>query len=236
MTSIAAIRYFSRDYLLSFRYFAPLTVYLFIVVFVYGVVPNPIMPSYSFTSTALFVVSAWIGLGYIDLEHDSQQIITGLRFKSLTSYYGIKLVPLAALSLLLSVPSVVYPAWGGKFAGVPNEQELWTSLVCHAGLAAMGCAAGVLFTRKWFPKWYMAWGGLVLFVVISLAGSSVVQSVPSSLRFIEWVLPPLFRTMEMLNRYEGSTSYEKIMGMTMPYVYTLLLVLIFIAGMSRKKM
>jgi len=236
MTAIAAIRYFSRDYLLSFRYFAPLTVYLFAVVFVYGVVPNPIMPSFSFTVTVLFVVSAWIGFGYIDLEHESQQMITRLRFKSFASYYGLKLVPLAALSVVLSVISVVYPTWGDKFTGMPNAQELWTALVCHVGLAGMGSAAGILFTRKWFPKWYIAWGGVVIFVVISLAGSSIVNGAPSSLRFIEWLLPPLFRTMEMLNRYEELTSYEKIMGMAMPYVYSLVLVMIFIAGMSRKRM
>lgn len=236
MTALAAIRYFSRDYLLSYRYFAPLTVYLFIVVFVYGVVPNPVMPSYSFTSTALFVVSAWIGLGYIDLEHESQQIITGLRFRRLTSYYGLKLVPLAGLSVLLSVPTVVYPAWGGKFDAVPSAEELWISLICHVGLAVLGGAAGALFTRRWVAQWYMAWGGLVLFVVIALAGSSLVESIPPMLGLIEWLLPPLFRTMEMMNQYEQSTSFDKMIGATMPYMYTILLVLIYIAGMSRKKM
>jgi hypothetical protein len=236
MIAIAAIRYFTRDYLLSFRYFAPLTVYLFAVAFVYGVVPNPIMPSFSFTSTVLFMVSAWLALGYIDLEPESQQIITSLRLRGMAAYYGLKIVPLAVLAIVLSVLTVVYPTFGGKFVRTPNAEELWTAMACHVGLAEMGCAAGILFTRKWFPKWYTAWGGLVLFIVVSLAGSRIIDSVPPAIGILEWVLPPLFRTMEMLNEYESATASERFLGMAMPCVYALALMILYIIGMSRKKM
>lgn len=100
MTAFAAIRYFCKDYMLSYRFFAPLTIFAFTVTFIYGVVPNPIMPSYSFTASALFVIAGWIGIGYIDLEHDSQQMITVLRMRSFRYYYAMKLaVPLMFVGL-----------------------------------------------------------------------------------------------------------------------------------------
>lgn len=236
MSALAAIRYFGKDYMLSYRYFAPLTIFVFIVTFVYGVVPNPIMPSYSFTSAALFVIAAWIGIGYIDLEHDSQQMITLLRMRSLHLYYGTKLAVPLMLVALLAVLTVLYPAWTDKFVRAPNAQEVGIAIACHTGLAWLGVCGGALFTRKWFPKWYAAWGGLAIFIVVSLAGPGILNALPEALQIIKWLLPPVHLVMDLLNRYEGLAYADKAVAIVMPYIYSLLLLFFFMFGMARRKM
>jgi len=232
---MAAIRYFFRDYLLSYRYFAPLTLYALCIALVYGVTPNPIMSSYSFTSTVLFAISAWLALGYVDVEHETQQMITSLHIGNVRNYYGYKIIPLMALTVVISVLATGYPALTGKFVRSPDAAEVEIAIACHIGLAWLGLAAGFLFTRKWFPKWYTALGGLTGFVAVSFAAAGIVRSVPAGFRWIEWLLPPMFRTMEMLNAYETAGTWQIAAGIALPFVYATLLFAVFVIGMIRKK-
>lgn len=232
---IAAIRYFSKDYLLSYRYFAPLLVYLFALAFVYSVMPNPVMPSYSFTTSMLFIIAAWLAFGYIDLEHETQQMITSLHLPGLRSYYICKTVPLLILNVFLSIIYVVYPIVFDKFDRSPETGEVMISFLCHVAVSLMGMCGGFLFTKKYFPKWYTALGGLLGFIVISFASKGIIHAVAPALRFIEWLLPPLYRTMDMLNNFDSSKTVDIILAVVMPIVYAILLYGLFFMGMIRRR-
>lgn len=232
---IAVVRYFAKDYLLSYRYFAPLLAFGFALFFIYSVVPNPVMPSYSLTSTLLFIISAWIAFGYIDLEHEIQQMITSLHMGKLSTYYFYKTVPIGILIVVLSIINTIYPIVFNKFDRLPTPEEIVISVLSHLGLSLLGMSAGFIFTKKLFPKWYTALGGLLGFIAVSLASQGIINSISPAFSFIEWLLPPVFRTMGMLNNYDISTRGNITLGILMPVVYTVLLIGVFITGMVRKR-
>jgi ABC-type xylose transport system permease subunit len=231
----AAIRYFGKDYLLSYRYFAPLLAYGFSLSFIYSVIPNPVMPSYSFTSTVLFIITAWLALGYIDTEHETQQVITSLHMHNLHTYYICKVIPIGILIVLLSLVDIIYPILFNKFDRSPTLEEMIVAFLCHLTVSLLGMSAGFLCTRRIFPKWYSALGGLIAFIVISLAVQGIIHSLPPVIQFVEWLLPPLYRTMDLLNNYDSTTYLDIVLGILMPLLYALVLLVLFITIMVRKR-
>lgn len=232
---IAAVRYFGKDYLLSYRYFAPLLVYGLTLYLAYGVVPNPVMPSYSFTATMQFIISAWLAFGYIDLEHETQQMITSLHMRNLSTYYLCKTIPIGVFTGFLSIVATLYPILFNKFDRFPTKEEIMISFLCHLVLSLLGISAGFLFTKKFFPKWYTALGGLLGFIIISIGSQGIIKSLAPAFRFVEWLLPPLYRTMVMLNNYEDSTAWSIVLGILMPFIYGLLLLGLFLTKMIRRR-
>lgn len=232
---IAAFRYFGKDYLLSYRYFAPLLVYLFSLVFIYSVVPNPVMPSYSFTSSLLFAVSAWLAFGYVDLEHETQQMLTSIHMRSLKNYYFYKMIPIVILIVVLSFIDVIYPIVFDKFNRTPTLSEMVIALLCHIVLSLLGMSAGFLFTKKFFPKWYVALGGLFVFIAISFAGQGITQLLSPSLQFLAWLLPPMFRTMDMLNHYDEFMAIRVAVAIVLPFIYSLIVLGLFLIGTIRRR-
>ncbi|GMK37054.1 hypothetical protein PCCS19_01070 [Paenibacillus sp. CCS19] len=63
-------------FLSSYRYFAPITFYLIIIVWIYSVVPNPVMGSYSATAVLLYLFASWLGLNFFFSEPQIQQTLT----------------------------------------------------------------------------------------------------------------------------------------------------------------
>ncbi|WP_239619168.1 hypothetical protein [Cohnella mopanensis] len=230
----ATMAYSLQYYLRSYRYVAPLLIFSLTLFFIYSIVPNPVMPSYSLTSTFLFVVSAWLAFGYIDVEDGTQQQITVMHTGSLSKYYYGKLLVIVIIVNILSIICVLYPILFNKFDRQPSLSEWVIALLSHSILSILGIALSILFTNKWVQKLSYAILGIFLAIALSLAGAGIENSSPHSIKALSWLIPPVFRTMDMLNNYEETAYSGVVVSLISPLVYSGLLFWLFLIKMKRK--
>lgn len=195
----AAMGYMLRYYWRSYRFVAPLVLYVGTVFFVYSIVPNPVLSSYGFTSTVLCLVSAWLTFTYIDVEDAAQQIVTALHLGGTGKYYAAKLLLLAFIGATLSIGATAYPILFRKFAEEPTVEQSAIGLLSHVLLSVLGIAIGAMFTSKFVRKLNVAILGLLLALALATAGQGLANALPDKLSFVAWLIPPLFRVMEKLN-------------------------------------
>ncbi|QMV41580.1 hypothetical protein [Cohnella cholangitidis] len=224
-----SLRYYTRSY----RYVAPLLIFGLSLYFIYSVVPNPVMPSYSFTATLLFVVSAWLSFSYIDVEDETQQQITVMHIGNLSKYYISKLLVMVIIVSALSIMCVLYPIAFDKFVRQPNAAEIVVSIISHVSLSLLGMSVSLLFTNKLVQKLGYAILGLFMVIALSLAGAGIESALPEAVRPMAWVIPPISHTMEMLNHYEEATYGEITISLLAPLIYSLLLFWVFLVKMKK---
>ncbi|MCC3376657.1 hypothetical protein [Cohnella sp. REN36] len=229
------IRYLLVSYGRSYRYLAPLLVFVGAIGFVYSIVPNPVMESYAFTSTLLFVVSAWLAFGFVDAEPIVQQRVTVLHARGTRVYYAAKLVTIGGIGWLLGLLATLYPALLHKFDRTPTFPELGTAFLAHAALAALGIGCAVFFTEKSVPSRPYALAGLAIVLTVSIAGQGLAQALPDAVRPAVWLVPPAFRVMDVLVRYEALPGWRIALTLLFAAVYAAALVALFVALMNRKK-
>ncbi|QJD85091.1 hypothetical protein [Cohnella herbarum] len=230
----AAVGYSFRYYARSYRFVAPLLMFGIILLFIYGVVPNPVMSSYSLTSTMLFVVAAWLGFGYIDAEDETQQLITVMHIGNVIKYYLYKLMVIMLICMVLSFICVLYPIAFDKFDRQPSLSESVIAYLSHGFLALLGLSISILFTNKLVGKLSYAILGIFLTIAIALAGAGIAKALPEYASGLAWLLPPLFRTMETLNRYEEATALDIALSVTAPLLYSGILLGIFLVSMKKR--
>lgn len=231
---IAAISYLFRYYFRSYRYVAPLMVFVTVVIFIYGIVPNPVLSSFGFTSTALFLASAWLCFAYIDVEDHTQQMITVLHMGSVTKYYAAKLSVMALIGTALAVSTTIYPILFDKFVHQPTATEFVVGLVSHLLLSYLGIAIAALFTSKLIRKLNYSILGLFLMMSLSLAGMGISDRLPDGLSFLTWIIPPLNLILEMLNQDESIEIYEAVVAFSATLIYVSALQLIFFRWMKKR--
>ncbi|MBO9599191.1 MAG: hypothetical protein J7559_15400, partial [Cohnella sp.] len=218
----------------SYRYVAPLIVYMTAIIFIYGVVPNPVLSSYGFTSTVLFLVSAWLCFSYIDVEDRTQQVITVLHLGGVNKYYAAKMAVISIIGTVLALCTTVYPILFDKFSARPTAEQFVVGLASHLLLSYLGIAIAALFTSKLFPK--LNYSILVLFLIlsVSLAGSGLSDRLPDHFAFVSWLIPPLFRVMGMLNEDADIGSKEALVAFSAVMIYVLALQFVFFRWMRKR--
>ena len=230
----AAFTYLFRYYFRSYRYVAPLIVYMTAIVFIYGVVPNPVLSSYGFTSTVLFLAMAWLCFTYIDVEDRTQQAITALHLGNITKYYAAKMAVIALIGTALALCTTVYPIVFDKFSAPPTAEQFIVGLVSHLLLSYLGISISAMFTSKWFPKLNYSILGLFLVLSISLAGSGITERMPDPFAFVTWLIPPTYRVMAMLNKDADIDAQEALIAFSAVLIYVFALQFIFIRWMKKR--
>ncbi|WP_027087343.1 hypothetical protein [Cohnella panacarvi] len=231
---MAALSYLFRYYVRSYRYVAPLIVYMTVIIFIYGVVPNPVLSSYGLTSTVLFLVMAWLCFAYIDVEDRTQQTITVLHLGSTTKYYMAKMAVIALIGTILALCTAVYPVVFGKFSAQPTAEQFIVGLVSHVLLSYLGIAISAIFTSKLILKLNYSILGLFLVLSISLAGSGITERLPDQFAFVTWLIPPSYRVMAMLNEDADIDAQEALMTFAAVFVYVMALQIMFLRWMKKR--
>lgn len=230
----ALMEYQLKHYIRSHRYFPPLLLYVVSILFIYGIVPNPVMESYSLTSAVLFLFSAWLGFSYIDSEHEIQQMISSNHARNVVKYYLAKLIVGWLLPCFLALLTTIYPVLFDKFDRQPDAAEFMVAISAHLAVSALGFVLSALFTSKWVPKLYMSAGGLLLTMALSLAGQGIERTLPHAWRALAWLLPPAYKTIAMLSGYDEASGAEVALGLLLPLIYALLAAVIFLQMMNRR--
>ncbi|MFB9330332.1 hypothetical protein ACFFSY_30675 [Paenibacillus aurantiacus] len=203
---IALTMYVHATYMRSYRYVPPLLLLIIIMVWIYSLVPNPVMGSYAFTSALLFAVSAWLAFGFIDTEHETQLTLTALHAGSLSRLTAAKLLYAWVFTAPLVILLVLYPALLHKFDRTPSVYELAAALAGHLSLSLLGIACGVFFTARFIPRLTTSAPGLLAIVALALAGGGIHRMLPESVAFLAWLLPPVHVIMNALDAYPRTSG------------------------------
>ncbi|MBP1996366.1 hypothetical protein [Paenibacillus eucommiae] len=224
--------YYHQYYHRSFRYVAPLAIYFIIILFIYWVVPTPVMDSYAITSTLLFIISAWLCYGFIDHEDETQQIVTFLHARSLTLLYTCKLLYIWLFTLPVSIIAMTYPILFNKFDHQPSFQEIGVAFASHELAALLGISLAAWFNQKLFKTGLMSFLGLGLVITISLAGQGIVTIMPA---FLSWLIPPLRMIISLLSNYTNVSNTSLLTSLLSPLLYAIMLNVFFLVVMKRRK-
>ncbi len=231
---ISMMAFSFRYYLRSYRYIAPILIYALSLYFIYSVVPNPVMPSYSLTSSLLFLISVWLGFGFIDVEDETQQVISVLHLGNVTKYYLSKIYILLLITSVMSVITTCYPIIFDKFNKQPTISEGLIALVSHIALSLLGITISFLFTHKLIAKLSYAIIGLFLVVAVTMAGAGIENSLPTDYRLFARIIPPLSPIMDTLNNFETTTSSEIALALFSPLLYSSILLWMFLKLMTKR--
>lgn len=231
---IALILYVHAVYARSYRYVPPVLLYTVIVVWMYSLVPNPVMGSYAFTSGLLFAVSAWLAFGFIDAEHETQSAVSALHAGSLSRLTAAKLLYAWLFMTPVAVMVVLYPALLHKFDRAPSISELMAALAGHLSLSLLGIACGVFFTARFVPRLTTSAPGLLAVVALTLAGGGIRQMLPDSLAPLVWALPPVNLVMNALNGYPQAGELPLWAACSFSVAYGLAALAVFVLLLRRK--
>jgi hypothetical protein len=215
------LSYYMQDYLRSYRAFAPLLIFFGLIFITYSIIPNPVMPSYSFTATLLFLVSSWICVQVLNSEPTIQQNITLLHLQGNTSImYIAKWLVMAGFGVICTLIAVGYPILTGKFDRTPEIWEVGLAIWLHMVSMILACAIASFFSNRFISKYYQTVGGLLIILTLAISAQGLMDSLPSAFRGFIWIFPPMWKVMEVLNNADNATSVDFISASVVPLMYS----------------
>lgn len=231
---ISMIRYLLASYTRSYRYFAPLAFIMISVMLIYSYRPNPIMSSYAVTSALLFIGSAWLGLNFFNHDQGRQSMLLIIHSGRPIRYYAAQFVTAALLSMVFSLFAVLYPVVFGMFDKPISLSEFALGLMGHVALALLGISISAFFQFGFIENQGRAAGLLIILMVISLAGQTLQQKIPSDFGFIIYVLPPVSTMIDLFMHIEDRAAISTFVTILYSYLYSFILLAIYLLTVCRK--
>lgn len=229
------MRYIHLYYKRSYRYLVPTISVVSFILFLYMVGPNPVMESYVLTSLLLFVIAAWLSYSYIDMEDETQQVITVLHALSLKKVILGKLLYLSLYLVPLTCLAVLYPVVAGRFDRTPELHELIISFTAHQIAGMLGVAIAAWFTARLFASRLLALFVLITVIVLSIAAEGLAEQLPAGFALFVWLLPPTRLITNLFTNYEQMSVASQLLAIGAPLAYILILVTLYIWLMHRKR-
>lgn len=231
---ISMIRYLLASYTRSYRYFAPLAFIIISVMLIYSYRPNPIMSSYAVTSVLLFIGSAWLGLNFFNHDQGRQSMLLIIHSGRPIRYYAAQFFTAALLSMIFSLFAVLFPVVFGMFDKPISLLEFALGYLGHVALALLGISLSVFFQFGFIENQGRAAGLLIIIMVISLAGQTLQQKIPSNIGFIIYVLPPVSTTIDLFMHIEDRSAISTFVTILYSYLYSFILLAIYLWTVCRK--
>ncbi|AOZ91779.1 hypothetical protein [Paenibacillus crassostreae] len=234
MTSL--IYFLHICFMRSYRYGPPTVVFMLGLIFVYSMVPNPVMDSYAFTTSFLFIVSASLCYSIIDIETPNQELVTVLHSGSLLKLYISKMLYSWGFTFPLTIFAVFYPAVFHKFDRNPTLEELFMAVGYHSAVAWLGVSLACWFTVKLFRSRLLSFLMLCLVITISFSAQGIENSLPEGWSKLSILLPPLQRSIYVLSHYDEIMFTMKISAIGVIFLYGTVLSLVFLIVMNKRKL
>ncbi len=225
----ALLRYNYTYYLRSYRYLLPLTAYLLWLAFFYNYKGLPVGDTYMISAVIIFLLSSWLGLGFIDMEHPVQQQLTILHIGSQNVFYLSRILFIWAVSVFFSLISIFIPVIMGLFHRPVRITEVIVFIVIHAVLGLAGILVAVFFNSRLIQDRRFAILLYLLILVLTLLQEGIAAEY-AWLRWITWLLPPIWI------RYEQVVSWPVILQLMISVIYAGALAAIFIKVMKWKRL
>lgn len=234
MTSL--LSFIHTCFIRSYRYGPATFVFVGGIVFIYSVVPNPVMASYAFSSAFLFVVSTTICYALIDIETANQESVTMLHAGSLIKLYMAKLLYSWLFTIPLVLYAVLFPVIFQSFDRNPTVEELCMSFLYHAALSWLAVSLTCWFSSKFIRSRLMSFLMLSLVVVITFCVPAIENLLPERLKQAIVLLPPLDQTSYVLMNYDTASLSMKLSAIGASLVYGIILTILFLLLLHKRKM
>lgn len=226
--------YLIRNYSRSYRFIPPLFTYLIFIGMFYTYRPNPVMGSFAVTAVVSFIVTAWISYSFMQTESLIQEEITLLHLRNPAKYYIGLIASILLISLILLVVSMAYPMIGNKFDRPVVTEDIIVGVLSHLGMSFLGAAIAVFFNSKFVPRPSLAIGGILFVIILSFCQGSIASQLSPSLEWITWLIPPAFHSMNLLMNYDSYSGGGMIWLLMVPFIYSFILITIFVQWMKRR--
>ncbi|WP_058304381.1 hypothetical protein [Gorillibacterium timonense] len=219
----ALVAFLLKDFYRSHRYFIPMFCYVGFVGWLYTIVPNPVLESYSTTSTLLYAITAWLTLNLLRSEPVVQGQLSILHVGKRIRYEWARLAAAGLLVTGLSLFATFYPLLRGAFQLRPSGAELLTGFYSHLSLSLLMISLVWVIEgdgkRNYMNNLFL----LILFIALSIGGQGILAELPESLRFAGWILPPVFRVNDALLNSDVLSTGEYLTKLAAPIWYSMLL-------------
>lgn len=231
----ALMIYLHTCFLRSYRYVPSTFIFLAGICLVYSVVPNPIMPSYAFSTSFLFIVSAMLCYTFIDMETKNQEAITFLHAGSFIRLSVAKLLYIWLFTVPLALFAVAYPALFQRFGSYPTFAQLFFAFICHLASSLLAIALSCWFSKRYIESRLMSFLSLGLIIVITFAVPGIEHSLPDLVNKIVIILPPHSSMIDVMMNEEAFSLYQKWISIAYSLIYSVILfgIYLFVANKRR---
>lgn len=161
---IEPIYYFFKNMIRSYKFIAPYSVFVLIVVILYYYAGQPALSSFGTTSMLLLFISIWLNLITFDLEsvEELQLLLTQLG-RSL--YLTSKLIFNFLMTVPLIIFAITYPLVSLRFEHLPSLTEILIGIHVHIIISITAIILTALFKYSNFLSRKYSW---LLLILISL--------------------------------------------------------------------
>ncbi|AHN21183.1 hypothetical protein [Lysinibacillus varians] len=233
---ISLLHYQFSNYIRTYKYIPPFFIFILCTVVNYAFVPNPILDSYSFTSTLLFLLMGWFTVTIFHAEDEGQKVITILHAKGQNVYFVTLYLICFVIGFCLSCVSVLYPIIIGAFGERPSLWHIILGFLAHFSLSMLAIALSAIFTRELVKNKQNSWWGVLSILIISLAIASL-KSVILQVKGLLWLLPPVHLSLEMMSSDDSINVIPAIFywQYIWIFIYSILVIWLYFFMLNRKR-
>lgn len=230
----ALVSYMLKDYLRSYLYVPPVSLFCLWTFVAYTYVPNPVFSSYAVSCAVLYFVTAWLTITLVNREDATQLHITAVHARSFISVFLSKVIGVLIMISFLIMLAVLYPIWIGAFHRSVTMWDVLIAITAHFLISFLGVAVSLYFTKIWSRKTLSTWLLLVLILVISLVKGGIVEFLPRGFSFVTWVFPPSFAIMDVLSQDTITANAQLLFTFIHILGYASLLTVTFLVLVQKK--
>ncbi|PTK39315.1 hypothetical protein BUZ46_02885 [Staphylococcus hominis] len=228
---IEPIYYFFKNTIRSYKFIAPYSVFVLIVVILYYYSGQPALSSFGTTSMLLLFISIWLNLITFDLEsvEELQLLLTQLG-RSL--YLTSKLIFNFLLTIPLIIFAITYPLVSLRFEHLPSLTEILIGIHAHIIISITAIILTALFKYSNFLSRKYSWLLLILISLLAILKSNIIKEIPI-FKYISFVLPPISEILNYLSQSSTSMINTHFLIINLWYYiyilfFTIVLYIIFI--------
>lgn|GEM_PF-1325829 len=235
---IALIPYMIKYYIQSFRYVPSLLFFIISLGLIYSYGGISVGNNYTFTLAVIFFFSAWITIGFIDVEDTIQQQLTILHVKKPIRYYMSKFISMWIMTLPFNICIVLYPVIFGLFNRPISGLELIIVFIAHVMASLLGISVTALFDSRLVYNRRTAIIVLATILTFSVAQIVVIKEYPI-ITYIGWITPPISLMIEGILSLNAKHFYwanftSLLIAILYSFIYSLLLMSVYIKFIKRK--
>ncbi|WP_338753608.1 hypothetical protein [Bacillus sp. FJAT-52991] len=185
------IKYQLLSFFYSLQWIAPVVLYICWLFTQYYYQGLPIEESFSISALFLFPTMVWISMKLFSLEKGSEKSILLSYLPNKQSFLYGKMIVIVIIGLLLMVVSFSIPLVLRTFIEPLTMQHIGTFIYSHLLFLFFGLWIGGLFSVTNFAGKKYSWVAAAFFTCASIVGESLMEALPSFLKWFVYLLPPV---------------------------------------------
>jgi len=186
----ALIKYNIDYYIRSVRYLPPLLLFVAFLGINYQVAPIGIWSNLHITLIAIFILSSWVGVSFVNSEDKTQQYITRLHINNEITYHLSKIISIVVFLIPFYAITFLIPLLQGSFMRNLLLSEVFVYAIVYFLIGLLGIAIGVFFNSDIFFGEMAILAHLVVISVIVIPFNVIFNDNPLIV-YAYTMLPPI---------------------------------------------